>query len=143
MDNTLFFDGRLRKAALPVFHGPPPPTAAGPKRLLLGQGELANFYDNSQGVRYLASLELKLGAIRANHLHRVKLEHVYVITGRLLVVATSGAKVEPVSIELNTGELITIEPGIAHGFKTLEAGYAIEFSPNLFDPSDVEKCVLI
>jgi hypothetical protein len=143
MNEMIFFDGKLRKTSLPLFQGPPPADAAGPKRLLLAQGELANFYDDPQGIRYLAALELKLGSVRGNHRHRVKLEYVYVVAGCLTVVATPGNPVEPVSIALREGELVRIEPGIAHAFKTLEPGYAVEFSPALFDASDLERYSLI
>ncbi|HZR18567.1 MAG TPA: cupin domain-containing protein, partial [Verrucomicrobiae bacterium] len=117
--------------------------AAGPKRLLLGQGELANFYNGHPGICYLALLELKPGSVRGNHVHRVKLEHVYLISGRLKVIASAESDADSVSFEVNPGELVTIEAGIAHAFKTIEGGYAIEFSPMLFDGSDVEKRNLI
>jgi len=143
MDEIAFFDGKLRKRSLPVFHGPPPANAHGPKRLLLSQGELANFYDEDQGIRYLATLELRLGSIRGNHVHRSKLEHVYIVSGCLLLAAAEEKNADPVTMELGRGDLVTIKPGIAHAFKTLEAGYAVEFSPQVFDPADLEKILIL
>ena len=143
MDETVFFEGRLRKRSLPVFRGPPPPQATAPKRLLLSQGELANFYDHPEGIRYLAFLELRVGGIRGNHFHRKKLEHLYLISGRLLLGAKADGNSELVSVPMEAGDLVTIEPGICHAFEPGEAGQAIEFSPNLFDASDIYKiCVL-
>jgi mannose-6-phosphate isomerase-like protein (cupin superfamily) len=143
MEETVFFDGRLRKLSLPVFRGPPPPEAAGPKRLLLAQGELANFYDHPEGIRYLAFLELRVGGIRGNHFHRKKLEHLYLISGRLLLAAKADENGGLISIQMETGDLVTIEPGICHALEPGEAGQAIEFSPNMFDAADIYKiCVL-
>lgn len=139
MDETVFFDGRLRKRSLPLFQVPPPTQAIGPKRLLLSQGELANFYDDPEGVRYLAFLELRVGAIRGNHFHRKKLEHLYLISGRLLLGAKADENSELISVSLEAGDLITIEPGICHAFEPIEFGHAIEFSPGRFEASDIYK----
>ena len=139
MDELLYFGGRLRKRSLPVFHGSPPPEATAPKRLLLAQGELANFYDHPQGIRYLAFLELRPGGIRGNHFHRKKLEHLYLISGRLLLGAKENVDGELISIPMEAGDLVTIEPGICHAFEPREVGQAIEFSPRTFDSADIYK----
>ena len=139
MNAVVYFGGRLRKRSLPVFNGSPPPEAAAPKRLLLAQGELANFYDHPEGIRYLAFLELRAGAIRGNHFHRKKLEHLYLISGRLLLAAKENADGELISLQLEAGDLATIEPGICHAFEPGEAGQAIEFSPGMFDSADIYK----
>lgn len=143
MSDTLFFDGRLRKKSLPLFQGPPPPDATGPKRLLLGQGELANFYDGPEGIRYMAFLELRVGGVRGNHVHRVKVEHVYLFSGEMQLLAKDDQGGELVAIDLRAGDLITIEPGIAHAMKPVAAGYAVEFSPTRFDAGDIEKRSLV
>lgn len=139
MDETVFFDGRVRKRSLPVFRGQPPPEAPAPKRLLLAQGELANFYDHPEGIRYLAFLELRLGGIRGNHFHRKKLEHLYLISGRVLLGVKEDENGKLISFPINAGDLVTIEPGICHAFEPGEAGQAIEFSPRLFDAADIYK----
>ena len=89
----------------------------------------------------MALVELRVGGIRGNHFHRVKLEYFYLISGKLLVVAEDGG--ERVEIEVHPGDLITIETGVAHAMKPLEPGYAIEFSPALFDSEDVERVKII
>lgn len=139
MDELVYFDGRLRKLSLPVFHGPPPADAPAPKRLLLAQGELANFYDRPEGIRYLAFLELRKGVIRGNHFHRKKIELLYLISGRLLLGAKENGNGELLSIQMEAGDLVTIEPGICHAFAPQEAGRAVEFSPGMFDSTDVCK----
>lgn len=143
MDETVFFEGRLRKRSLPVFEGPPPSEAEGPKRLLLAQGELANFYDGPEGMRYMAFMELRPGTVRGNHLHRIKVEHVYLVSGQLLLVAQDGARGKRVEIKLRPGDLVSIGTGIAHAFRPIEAGHGIEFSPARFNAGDLEKCALI
>jgi mannose-6-phosphate isomerase-like protein (cupin superfamily) len=142
MNETVLFGGRVRKTSLPLFHGPPPADASGPKRLSLAQGELANFYDSPEGIRYIAFLELRAGGIRGNHFHRVKVEHVYLFSGRLKVLLKDGPEGEIASLDLVAGDLVRIQPGVAHAFKPMEAGFGVEFSPNLFNGEDIIKVPL-
>jgi mannose-6-phosphate isomerase-like protein (cupin superfamily) len=143
MNETTFLNGKVRKRSLPLFKSPPPNDATGPKRLLLSQGELANLYDADEGIRYLALIELRLGAVRGNHLHRVKEEQVYLISGELVLVVQQGEAGERVYMELHPGDLVEIDTGVAHAIKPTEAGYAIEFSRTRFDPADVQRVTLI
>ena len=143
MNETLFFNGRLLKRSLPLFKGPPPPHSVGPRRLLLAQGELANFHDADEAIRYIAFLELRTGTIRGNHVHRIKLEHVYLFSGRLVVLAKDSQAEEVVTLQMQAGDLLTIQTGIAHAFKPVEAGYAVEFSPTRFNAGDTEKVALM
>ena len=143
MNEASFLDGKVRKISLPKFHGPPPAEATGPKRLHLAQGELANFYNGEPGMRYLAFMELRVGAIRGNHFHRKKEEWVYLISGRLLLVVQEVEASRPISIDLVAGDLVTIATGVAHALNPLEPGHGVEFSPALFDPADVQKSTLI
>jgi len=86
---------------------------------------------------------MKVGAVRGNHVHRVKEELVYVLSGRLELVVQEIPGGERVTLELGPGDLVFISTGIAHALKPLEAGTAIEFSKARFDPSDVQRVVLI
>src|SRR4051812_47083777 len=140
---TSYLGGKVLKRTLPVFHSPPPAGTIGPKRLLLAQGELANIYDADEGLRYAALIEMRVGAVRGNHVHRVKEELVYVISGRLELVVQEIAGGERVTVELAAGDLAIIATGVAHAIKPLESGMAIEFSKARFDPADVEKVVLV
>ncbi len=56
------------------------------KRVMLPQGELAQFHDSDEPMRYIAAIELKAGTIRGNHYHKIKREYVYVLSGRLTLV---------------------------------------------------------
>ena len=143
INERVIFGGKVLKRSLPVYHGPPPSGVVGPKRLLLSQGELANVYDADEGLRYAALIEMRVGTVRGNHVHRVKEEIVYVISGRLELVVQELPKGERVAIELVPGDLALISTGIAHAIKPLEEGLAIEFSKTRFDPLDAERVVLI
>jgi quercetin dioxygenase-like cupin family protein len=110
---------------------------------MLPQGELANIYDSEDGLRYAALIEMKVGSVRGNHVHRVKEELVYVISGKLELVVQEIPEGEKVTLDLRPGDLIFISTGIAHALKPLESGMAIEFSKARFDPSDVQRVVLI
>jgi quercetin dioxygenase-like cupin family protein len=116
------------------------------KRLALQQGELAQFWDESEPILYLAAMELRLGGTRGNHFHRKKRELTYVVSGavRLHVkLVDAAAEKRPEQIWLRAGDLASIQPGIAHAYEPLETGFAIEFSPSAFEPEDTIRCVLI
>ncbi len=138
-NESLFLGGRVRKRSLPVLPGPPPAGAPPLKRLKLAQGELAHVYDGEEGVRYIAIVELRPGTIRGNHFHHRKEESVYVIRGELLLaVQDPGSSLPPETLNLKAGDLAFIPAGIAHAYRTTEAGEAVEFSPVRFDASDVQ-----
>jgi uncharacterized RmlC-like cupin family protein len=130
MTEEQFLDGKVIKRSLPVFQNSPPRDVVGPKRLLLAQGELANFYDGDEGIRYLALVELRVGQIRGNHFHRVKEEQIYIISGEVQLVTQSGDENMRVFIELRPGDLVSIAT-------------AVEFSKTRFDASDVERFQLV
>ena len=143
MPENTFLNGKVRTRSLPAFELPLAPDAPTVKRLLLPQGELAQFYDCEEGVRYIASIELKAGSVRGNHYHKIKREYVYLLSGQVLFVFVNletGAREE---IELAGGSLAFIEPGIAHALDVKESGMAVEFSPNRFDVGDTYREKLV
>jgi quercetin dioxygenase-like cupin family protein len=129
-------DGRVTKRTLAVIRGRPGPDAPLLKRLLLSQGELAQFWDGEEPVRYLAYMELSKGAVRGNHYHREKREFVYVIVGEVLLHVEDPSSGRRESVTLQAGDLGMIETGIAHAYQTVAPGHAIEFSPSHFNPED-------
>lgn len=143
MNEEEYFGGRLKKRSLAVYEGAPPIGAAGPKRLRLAQGELASIYDEVEGIRYIAFVELVEGMVRGNHVHRVKNEHFYLIRGKVVLGARPVEGGELVMVEMEAGDLAVIRPGIAHGIKPLEDGEGIEFAPEKFDGADSEKVAVI
>ncbi len=140
---TSYLQGKVLKHSLPVFEGAPRSDVLGPKRLLLPQGELANFYDGREGIRYIAYIDLRSGSVRGNHWHRVKEEQMYLISGELVLVAQEREAGERVSVQLRPGDWAFIAPGVIHALQIIASGQAIEFSKTPFDPADTEKFALI
>jgi mannose-6-phosphate isomerase-like protein (cupin superfamily) len=137
MIESTFLNNQVVKRTLAVINGRPAGDAPRLKRLLLAQGELAQVYDDGAGIRYLAFVELRQGAVRGNHYHQVKDEVIYVIQGEILLVVEDIATKERASFSLYTGELAVIPVRIGHGFRTITAGQAIEWSTARFDPTDI------
>ncbi len=133
------WNGKVRKLSLPVFDNPAESAPTEPKRLRLAQGELAQIFTGSPGIRYLAALELRAGTLRGNHSHERKHEFVYLISGRME--ETKAPHQERFICQ--AGDLVEIAPGIAHAFRVLESGTGLEFSPQEFDASDVQRCRLL
>jgi mannose-6-phosphate isomerase-like protein (cupin superfamily) len=139
---TVYLDGHASTWTLPVFNAPPK-NAPGLKRLLLPQGELAQFHDGAEGMRYLAFVELVADAVRGNHYHLHKPEWIYVIRGALTLTLESIATKSRVNVEMRTGDLAFIHTGVAHALRTRESGQAVEFSPVPFDAADVFRYPLL
>lgn len=110
----LILDGKVKKRTLPVVQ---PSSSSEPltlKRLMLPQGELAQFYDGEEGIRYIAQIELQVGSVRGNHYHKIKNEWVYMMSGEgTLIVEDLESKVRE-NVKLSGGELAFIQTGIVH-----------------------------
>lgn len=136
---STFLDGKVLKRTLPAMRPPVPAEAPVLKRLLLPQGELAQFHDGDDPVRYLAYIELLEGQARGNHYHKVKEESVYVIRGELELIVEDLASRAREVVPLRGGDLAVIQPGIAHALRTVKSGQAVEFSKARFDPADTYR----
>ena len=143
MTEFKFLNGKVRKQSLPEFELPVAADAPTVKRLLLPQGELAQFYDANKGMRYLAFIELRAGTVRGNHYHKVKEEWVYMIHGEVLLIAEDVESKARESVPLRAGDLAVIRIGIAHALQVLAPGEAVEFSMARFDPLDIHRFPLI
>jgi quercetin dioxygenase-like cupin family protein len=106
---------------------------------LLPQGELAQFHNADEGIRYMAFVELLPGQVRGNHYHKVKVELIYVIRGEVLLSVADIDSKASASVALRAGDLAVIRVGIAHAFRPTEPGQAIEFSSARFDAADIHK----
>ena len=107
------------------------------KRLLQDRGELALIEDGTtfQHLGYF-SLKCGNGFFRGGHFHKKKVEHFYIISGRLrvqLVDLESGEKSET---SLHTGHCVTIYPKCAHRFIADEDAQVIEYYNTTYDPDD-------
>jgi mannose-6-phosphate isomerase-like protein (cupin superfamily) len=136
MSELSYLAGKVLKQSLPVL--PPPLGADAPalRRLLLPQGELAQFYDADKPIRYMAFLELRPGRLRGNHYHKLKEELLYIIQGELSLLVQDTLNGTRDSVPLRAGDLALIRCGVAHALLAAAPRQAIEFSPARFDPAD-------
>src|SRR5271154_6064157 len=138
-----FLGGKVIKKSLPQIRGPSGADAPLLKRLELPQGELAQFHDSDQAIRYMAMIELIPGKPRGNHYHKVKEELVYIIEGAAELVVQDIDNQAHESTTLEAGDLAVIQTGVAHVLRPIKKLRAIEFSPARFDLADIQRFTLI
>jgi mannose-6-phosphate isomerase-like protein (cupin superfamily) len=139
MNESSFLSGQVRKQPLPSLESLAEADHASLKRLLLPQGELALFHNGDPAVHYLAFIELRQGTVRGNHYHKAKQEFIYVLGGEVLLVLEDIHSKLRQNVTLQTGDLVVIEPGVAHALRVRQSGQAIEFSPARFDAADIYR----
>jgi protein-L-isoaspartate(D-aspartate) O-methyltransferase len=143
MSEILLLGGKVRKQALAVVPSPSGPDSATLKRLMLPQGELAQFYDGEEGIRYIAQIELQAGSVRGNHYHKIKDEWVYLISGEVNLIVEDLESKARESAMLMAGDLAFIRIGIVHALQVTKSGQAIEFSTARFNPADIYRHKLV
>jgi len=143
MTDETFFSGGLVRRRLPALTPDPQATLPVLKRLMLTQGELAQFHDSDLSVHYIAALELREGSVRGNHYHQTKVEHVYLMRGEIELIALEMKSGERVEVVMQAGDLVVIQPGVAHAFRIRQPGLAVEFAGTRFDPSDIHRHSLL
>jgi quercetin dioxygenase-like cupin family protein len=143
MTEIALLGGKVRKQALPVVQPSSVPQSRTLKRLMLPQGELAQFYDGDEGIRYIAQIELQAGSVRGNHYHKIKQEWIYVMSGEVTLIVEDLESKARESVELIAGDLAFIQTGVVHTLQVTKSGQAIEFSTTRFDPADIYRQKLI
>src|ERR1700759_4391086 len=109
MAEITLLDGKVRKQTLAKVSVPADPASSNLKRLMLPQGELAQFYDGEVGIRYIAQIELQEGTVRGNHYHKAKEEWVYMLGGEVdLVVEDLESRIRE-NVLLAGGDLVFIQ----------------------------------
>ena len=111
----------------------------GPQRLLLDKGELSQIYNAPESVRSIAYLELIQNSTRGNHYHPKRSENLYIIRGVIELFVEDIITKENDTTIVCEGELLQIEPFIAHKITVLESGHAIEYSYEMYDNSGTVK----
>jgi uncharacterized RmlC-like cupin family protein len=143
ISETSLLGGKVAKRTLPLVQPSSTPDSRTLKRLLLPQGELAQFYDGDDGIRYIAQIELQAGSVRGNHYHKVKQEWVYMMSGEVtLILEDLESKARETTL-LTAGDLVFIQTGVAHALQVTKSGQAIEFSTSRFDPADIYRHKLV
>lgn len=107
------------------------------KRLLQARGELALIEDGTV-FRHLGYFSLKQGDgfYRGGHYHRRKIEHFYVIGGRIRILWVDLHTGERGRVEVSGGHCVRIEPHCAHRFEAVEDAQVIEYYDALYDRGD-------
>lgn len=109
-----------------------------PKRIFLEKGELAEIYNSQNPIRHIAYIEFPRGKTRGGHYH-TRQEYFYIIRGEMELELADSDTQAMEKARVKEGDLISISPKIAHRFKTIKAGHAIEFSRKRFRPEDTIK----
>ena len=120
--------GRVLHHTLPVVEPGPRSVALERKRVQLPKGALEVLHNNPDPIRFLAYLELKAGMDRGHHVHRLKEESFYLISGHVTMGVEALDTGESHQLDVQPGDLVQIFPGIAHAVRVHEAGHAVEFS---------------
>jgi len=107
------------------------------KRLLQDRGELALIEDGT-AFQHLGYFSLKNGKgfFRGGHYHNKKVEHFYIISGKLRVQLVDLESNEKSEIFLQTGHRVTIYPKCAHRFIADKDAQVIEYYNTTYDPDD-------
>ncbi len=107
------------------------------KRLIEERGELALISDGKV-FRHLAYFSLKAGKgfYRGGHYHLKKVEHIYVISGKLEITFVDVDTGKRYVGRYQDGNRITIYPRCAHIFRAKEDVQAIEYYEMPYDPKD-------
>jgi mannose-6-phosphate isomerase-like protein (cupin superfamily) len=142
MEAKSYFGGRATVKSLLVTDRPAdrPEICA---RLSSPRGELAVLTDGSTPIRHLCYVELRTGMVRGNHFHKLRREYFYVIAGELAVQLEDVSTKESVRVEVRPGDMLFIEPGVAHALNPLNEGHALEYAAEPFDLADVYPYPLI
>ena len=107
------------------------------KRLIQDRGELALIEDGKL-FRHLGYFSLKKGEgyYRGGHYHRKKVEHFYVVSGRIRVRLVDMDSGQRSQVFLEEGQRVTIYPNCAHRFEAEEEAQVIEYYNSIYDPED-------
>jgi uncharacterized RmlC-like cupin family protein len=135
--------GKVTKRALPLVQPSAATDSCILKRLMLPQGELAQFYDGEEGIRYIAQIELQAGSIRGNHFHKIKQEWIYMMSGEVMLLVEDLETKARENVLLLAGDIIFIQTGVVHALQVTQSGQAIEFSTSRFDPADIYRHKLV
>lgn len=107
------------------------------KRLIQERGELVLIEDGRE-FKHLGYFSLKKGKgfYRGGHFHKRKVEHFYIISGRLRIQLVDLESGERSEVILSAGQCVVIYPQCAHKFIAEEDAQVIEYYDELYDADD-------
>lgn len=124
---------KVRIRRLPAIAVPPIPPGGG--RLPTPAGMLTQIIDGPS-LRFLAHLEFKQSTSRGNHVHRNKVESLYIIQGSLQARFMDVENGQVFETVLEAGDFVTVLPGCAHAYTALEDSYGLDMADTPYDPED-------
>ncbi len=107
------------------------------KRLIQERGELA-LIEDGRTFRHLGYFSLKAGKglYRGGHYHLNKIEHFYVVRGRIRIDLVDLECKERSHVEVRAGHKVALHPNCAHRFAALQDAQVIEYYDAVYDPAD-------
>jgi len=107
------------------------------KRLIQERGELA-LIEDGRTFRHLGYFSLRKGEglYRGGHYHLRKIEHFYVVSGRLAICLVDLDTGKRSKVELWAGHCATLHPNCAHRFEAIEDAQVIEYFDAVYDRED-------
>ncbi len=108
------------------------------RRILQPRGELA-IIEDGKAFKHLAYFTIFMDKdyFRGGHYHLKKLEHLYLIEGRLAVATVDLDTRESSEMELEAGSRVTIYPRCAHRLQAADPVVrVIEYFDSVHDPQD-------
>lgn len=109
------------------------------RRIFSPKGELAQIVNGTVAIRHLVYWDLDSphsGQTRGNHYHRVKTEECYVLTGEVEVTAVDRETAEREVRTAGAGDRISVDPGVAHSFRSKGYAQVLELLPTPYDAAD-------
>ncbi|MGA7876427.1 MAG: hypothetical protein WCA08_12260 [Desulfoferrobacter sp.] len=107
------------------------------KRLIQERGELA-LIEDGKVFRHLGYFSLKQGEglYRGGHYHLNKIEHFYVVSGKILIHLVDLETREKSHVNVAAGHRVVLHPNCAHRFEALEDAQVIEYYDAVYDRAD-------
>jgi dTDP-4-dehydrorhamnose 3,5-epimerase-like enzyme len=107
------------------------------RRLIQERGELALIEDGTP-FRHLGYFSLRPGSqyYRGGHYHLNKIEHFYLIAGRLRISLVDLDTGERSGLVLEAGQRMTIAPRCAHRFDAEQEAQVIEYYDGVYERDD-------
>lgn len=110
------------------------------RRFFSAKGEMAQILNRTgDAFRHLVYWDLDTpssGQERGHHYHGRKVEFFYVLAGQLELKLKDLETGERMTVPVEAGQRISLQPGVAHAFRSKGYAQVLEYSPNPYDPAD-------
>lgn len=113
---------------------------AAERRFFSAKGEMAQILNRPhEAYKHLVYWDLdtpRTGAERGHHYHARKVERFYVLSGKLEWMLEDLETGERLTVAVQAGQHISIQPRVAHAFRSLGYAQVLEYAPEPYDPTD-------